>query len=109
MVVPVEGSATARAILPHLTEAEQVRLLGAPVTAALRDEFHATRARGYAVNDGDIEPSAVAMASAIVSRQGVPHGALVLTGPAERLAVTRRSEVGERLRREAGALSQAVG
>ena len=45
----------------------------------LRAEFHATRARGYAINDGDIEPSAVAMAAAIVSRQGVPHGALVLS------------------------------
>jgi IclR family acetate operon transcriptional repressor len=109
MVVPVAGSATARAILPHLAEPEQARLLDAPVTPALREEFHATRARGYAINDGDIEPSAVAMASAIVSRQGVPHGALVLTGPAERLAPARRNEVGALLRREAEVLSQGLG
>lgn len=109
MIVPVRGSATARAILPHLPEPEQERLLGAPASAALREEFRATRARGYAVNDGDIEPSAVALAAAIVSRKGVPAGALVLTGPAERLTPACRAEVGERLRHEAEALTAAVG
>jgi IclR family acetate operon transcriptional repressor len=108
MIVPVRGSATARAILPHLTEDEQARLLGAPVTAALREEFAASRARGYAVNDGDIEPSAVSLAAAIVSRQGLPAGALVLTAPAERLVPARRGELGARLRQEAEALSQAL-
>lgn len=49
------------------------------------------------------------MAAAIVSRQGVPAGALVLTGPAERLVPARRAEVGEKLRREAEALTPAVG
>lgn len=109
MIVPVNGSATARAVLPWLGEAEQVRLLGAAVTDALRAEFAATRARGYAVNDGDIEPSAVALASAIVARGGTPAGALVLTGPADRLAPARRAGMGEQLRREAETLSQAIG
>jgi IclR family acetate operon transcriptional repressor len=108
MVVPVHGSATARAVLPWLGEEEQARLLGTTVTDALRDEFAATRARGYAVNDGDIAPSAVALASAIVPHRGVPAGTLVLTGPAERLGSERWSEIGELLRREAEALSQAV-
>ena len=109
MVVGVSGSATARAILPHLAQAAQERLLGARVSAAMRDEFDATRARGYAVNDGEVAPGAVAMASAIISRLGVPAGALVLTGPAERLPPARRAEVGERLRREAESLTQALG
>ncbi len=109
MVVRIEGTATARAFLPHLPEAEQARLLGVPVTAAQREEFRATLARGYAVNDGEIAPSAVAMAAAIVSRQGVPAGTLVLTGPTERLTPVRRADVGERLRREAEALTEAVG
>ena len=109
LIVPVQGSATARAILPHLAEGEQERLLGAPVTAELRAEFAATLARGYTINDGEVAPSAVAMAAAIVSRQGVPAGALVLTGPAERLTAARRGDVGARLRREAEALTQAIG
>ena len=49
------------------------------------------------------------MAAAIVSRQGVPAGALVLTGPTERLTAARRPAIGERLRHEAEALTQAVG
>jgi len=106
MIVRVHGSATARAILPYLAESEQARLLGAPVTPELRKEFAATRDRGYAVNDGDIEPSAVALASAILDREGTPVAALVLTGPAERLDPKRRAEIGERLRQEAAALTQ---
>jgi len=107
MVVQIEGTATARAILPHLPEAEQERLLGRAISPATRDEFAATRERGYAVNDGDIEPSAVAMASSIVDRQGTPIGAVVLTGPAERFPPERRPELGELLRDGAQQLSGA--
>jgi DNA-binding IclR family transcriptional regulator len=108
MVVRVEGSATARAILPYLTQDEQVRLLGRPVSPEQHEEFAATRQRGYAVNDGDIEPSAVAMASPVFERQGTPAGALVLTGPAERLAPERRADIGERLRAAANQLSASA-
>ena len=105
MVVRVEGSATARAVLPYLPALEQERLLGGPVPPAGQAEFAETRARGYAVNDGDIEPSAVALASAILGREGLPAGALVLTGPAERLTPARRREIGEKLSLEAQQLS----
>jgi DNA-binding IclR family transcriptional regulator len=107
LVIRIEGSATARAILPYLPEADQARLLGRPVTAALRVEFEATLARGYAVNDGEVEESAVAMAAAIVLHRGPPVGALVLTGPAERLTPERRAQLGGPLRREAETLMQA--
>jgi IclR family acetate operon transcriptional repressor len=107
MVVRVHGSATARAILPYLPESEQERLFGGPIPPAMREEFAAARTRGYAINDGEVEPSAVALASAIFDRQGVPAGALVLTGPAERLAPARRPEIGEKLRGEARQLSEA--
>ena len=109
MVVPVRGSATARAILPYLPESEQARLLGEPLSDGMRGEFAATRSRGYALNDGDIEPSAVALASAILDRQGQPVGALVLTGPAERLDRARRDEIGQKLYREAQAPSEIQG
>lgn len=97
MVVQIEGTATARAILPYLPVTEQERLLGRSVSATLCDEFAATRERGYAVNDGDIDPSAVAMASGVFDRQGAPIGAVVLTGPAERFPPERRVELGEML------------
>lgn len=108
MVVRVEGSATARAILPYLPEEEQARLLGRAVSPEQREEFAATRQRGYAVNDGDIEPSAVAMASAVFERQGAPAGALLLTGPGERLPPARRAELGQKLRDAAAQLSTSA-
>jgi len=108
MVVQVEGSATARAILPYLPENEQERLLGHPVSYALRGEFIATRQRGYAVNDGDIDPSAVALAAAVFERPQEPSGAIVLTGPSERLGPERRIELGEMLRTAAQELSSAA-
>lgn len=109
LVVRVHGTATARAILPYLSADEQERLLGEPASPAMRDEFAASLARGYAINDGDIEPSAVALAAAILGPDGLPVGALVLTGPAERLAPGRRAELGELLVAEARQLSEAAG
>lgn len=108
LVVPVRGSATARAILPYLTTSEQERLFGGPLPDAVRADLGAIRACGYAVNDGDVEPNSVAMASAILGRDGVPVGALVLTGPTERLAPARRGAIGEKLRSEALLLCEAV-
>lgn len=109
IVVPVEGSATARAVLPFLSEAEQERLLGYAVPAAMRAQFDATRERGYAINDEDIVAGAVAMAAAILGPQGTPAGSLVLTGPGERLTPERRGEMGEKLRLAADQLSQGYG
>lgn len=106
IVVRVEGSATFRAVLPHLPEAEQERLLGGPVPDPLRAEFARTRAQGYAVNDGDIQVGAVAIASAIIGPDGRPAGSLVLTGPSERLPPSRWQELGELLRAAARQLSQ---
>ena len=105
LVVPLAGSATARAVLPHLAQDEQARLLGGPASEQLRAQFAETRARGYAVNDGDIVPEAVALASAIVGPRGAALGALVLTGPAERLPESRRPEMGRALRASAARLS----
>jgi IclR family acetate operon transcriptional repressor len=108
LIVPVEGSATARAVLPHLSAAEQARLLGGPPSAQLLAEFAGTRARGYAVNDGDIVPEAIAMASAILGPAGGALGALVLTGPAERLPPVRRAAIGPMLQQTAQRLSLAA-
>ena len=105
LVVPLAGSATARAVLPYLADAEQQRLLGSPPPAEMMAEFEATRQRGYAVNDGDIVPEAIAMASAIIGARGVAVGALVLTGPAERLSPARRAEIGPQLYQAARQLS----
>jgi IclR family acetate operon transcriptional repressor len=109
MIVPLEGSATARAIMAHMEEGEVERLLSGPAPAPLRRDFTATRERGYAINDGDIAAGAIALASAILTPFGRPLGALVLTGPSERLTPPRRGEIGDLLRDRARQLSQALG
>jgi len=101
IVVPIAGSATGRAVLPWLDEAEAARLSG----SAPQAEWAEIRRRGYAVNDGDMVPGAVALASAIVDGQGRIAGSLVLTGPAERIAPERHAELGQRLRAAAMQLS----
>ena len=107
MVVPMEGSATARAILSYLPEIEQAHRLGRRISGAMREEFTATRSRGYAINDRDIEPNAVAVAAAILDEEGMPAGALVVSGPAERLA-GRHDQIGTALRAAAMQLSQVA-
>lgn len=105
MVVQLKGTATARAVLPYLPPEAQARWLGTPVSLAHQAEFAATRIRGYAVSDGEIEPSAVALASAILRADGSPAGALVLTGPGERIPPDRRTELGQMLHKAAEQLS----
>jgi IclR family acetate operon transcriptional repressor len=107
MVVPSHGSATARAVLPYLSAPEQRNLLSAPPDADLLAQFAATRARGYAVNDGDIVAGAVAIASAVLGPDERPLGTLVLTGPSERLGPERRALLGGQLAGAARLLSAA--
>jgi IclR family acetate operon transcriptional repressor len=98
MVVPVEGSATAKAMLAHLSEGDQARLIGAAPPPALQAELAQTRMRGYAVNDGDVMPGSVTLASALLDANARPLGALVVTGPAERMRRERWPELGGYLR-----------
>lgn len=94
LVIKIHGSATARAVLPYLNLREQTRLLGAEPEGAVIEQFAATIARGYAVNDGDIVAEAIAIASAILDGDEQPLGALVLTGPSKRMYPLRREELG---------------
>jgi DNA-binding IclR family transcriptional regulator len=98
MTVPIEGSATAKAFLPYLDAAGQAALLGAPPSPALLDEFARTRARGYAVNDGEIVPGSVAIAAPLLDTAGRPVGTIVVVGPSERIVADRRPPIGALLR-----------
>ncbi|MCJ2178668.1 IclR family transcriptional regulator [Novosphingobium album (ex Hu et al. 2023)] len=109
IVIPLHGSATGRAVLPYLPSEEQARFLGAAPGALAEAEFALTRERGYAVNDEELQPGAVAMASAILGHEGAPVGTLVLTGPAERLGIERREAVGALLRDGARQLASELG
>ena len=101
MSVPMQGSATARAYLAFLPAREQEELLGAPPTAAMLEDFSRTRTRGYAINDGDVHPGSIAIAAPVLTGPSQPVGALVVVGPADRIAPERRADIGQALK-EAG-------
>ena len=107
MIVPVKGTATAKAILPYLSPERQSQLLGWPPDEALRQAFAMTLEQGYAISDGEVVPGSVSLASAIFASDGQPCGALVVTGPADRIAPARWPEIGTRLRNAAQLASRA--
>lgn len=106
MVVPVEGSATARAYLSSLDAVAQAALLGRQPDAAMQTEIQEVRARGYAVSAGEVVAGSVTVA-APVTDAGVSVGALVITGPSERLPPERRGEIGAILLSAAAKLGQS--
>lgn len=108
LVVPITGSATARAVLPYMSAQDQQRLLSAEPDAELLEQYRQTRERGYAVNDGDIVTGATAIASAVLDAAGRPLGSLVLTGPSERLGLDRRAKLGSQLHAAAKSLSSGL-
>ncbi|MEV6957018.1 IclR family transcriptional regulator [Streptomyces sp. NPDC051183] len=88
--IPMHSTAVGKAVLAHLAPAEAdavVRAAGMPALTprtltdreALAGELGAVRARGYAVDDEENEPSVRCVAAAVFDRAGVPVGAVSLT------------------------------
>lgn len=107
MVAPVRESATGRAVLAHMSIEEQTEWLGAPPDPEMLDHFAATRARGYSISDGDIVAGSVTLAAPILGFDGRPVGAVVVTGPAERVTPGRRDAIGAAVAQTARNLSSA--
>ena len=97
MPIHVEGTATSRAVFAHMTPEVIAEHFGPDHAGLSPEEREQTLRRGYAINDGDIVPGSVTMASAILSDQPVPLGAVVITGPADRFPPDRRETLGRKL------------
>lgn len=108
MAVPVRNSATGRALLPYMSPDQQVELLGQPPDKALRTEFAASLKRGYSISDGDVIAGTTSLAAPIFEVDGSAVGAVVVSGPSERLTAKRYSSVGAMTLQTAGALSRGV-
>ena len=106
LFVPVRGSATGRAILPYLSPARQLELLGAPPDAAMKAEFEAMRARGYSISVGDVAEDSTSIAAPIFEMDGVPVGAIVVSGPSDRLSEAH-PRIGAMVEKAARALSHS--
>jgi IclR family acetate operon transcriptional repressor len=91
--LPLLHSSAARVIAAHLpaNELETFRR----VHPALDDEATLARARrrGWAVNDREIVPDARVVGAPILSSDGYPLGALILSGPTSRISADRMKEL----------------
>ena len=105
LAVPVRRSATSRAVLPYMTREQQIELLGEPPDSRLLSEFAATLKRGFSVSDGDVISGSTNIAAPILELDGRPIGAVVASGPSERLTAKRQREVGAMVLETARSLS----
>jgi len=89
MSVPAMGSATSRAILPYMSIERWTEFLAAPPATAELEEFRATVARGYSISSGVVVEGFTNIA-APVFEDGRPVGAILVSGPSDRLSDTHR-------------------
>jgi DNA-binding IclR family transcriptional regulator len=105
--VPVRGSATSRAVLPYMTRERQIELLGKAPDARLLADFAATLAKGYAISVGEVAECSTYIA-APVFEMGQPVGAVVVSGPSERLTAMRSRKIGDMVLQTARGLSRGA-
>lgn len=106
MAVPVSGSATARAMLPYMTEERQTQLLGNRPDAALLEEFAVTRQRGFSVSDGEVTTGATTLAASILEVDGRPSAAIAVSAPSGRMPARKHATIGAMICRAARKLSR---
>lgn len=105
--VPARGSATSRALLPYMTRERQTELLGKAPDARLLADFAATLKNGYAISVGEVAEGSTNIAAAIFE-MGQPVGAVVVSGPSERLTAARYRKIGDRVLQTARGLSRGA-
>lgn len=86
-VIPVRESATGRILLPFLSSERQRELLGGPPEADFLDLIAQCRARGYAAS-GEVNAPTMTIAAPVFD-DGLPIGAIAITGPTERMVPDR--------------------
>jgi len=115
LVAPAHATASGKAWLAHLPEAEALAILGrdglrrlTPRTLTSRTKLLAqlrqTQARGYAIVDEELVEGGRAAAAPIVVA-GAVVGAVALSGPTFRLSLARLERLAPRIRRAAGDLA----
>jgi DNA-binding IclR family transcriptional regulator len=118
---PAHATSTGKAILAHLPEAEAFEALGhnrrlraaTPKTLTdretLRADLAATRARGYATADGELEDNFAAVGAPVFNHEGRVTGAISIGGPLTRLTAARVPELAALLQAAAGRISRRMG
>lgn len=104
IALPLNG-AGGLAVLAHLTVDQLRRVMGDTPDAALLEALQVIRTRGWALNHGDIVPQASAVGSAILDTDGRPIGAVVISGPTERMPSAELPRLGRLAQNAAASLS----
>ena len=94
-----------------LAESDRPRLTARTLTdlPALEAALHETRARGWALDDGEHAESLRCVAAAIHDEEGAPIAAVSVSGPASRLDDAAVAALGPRVRRAAAAVTRDYG
>jgi IclR family acetate operon transcriptional repressor len=95
--LPLPHSSAARAIAAHLPEEELASLCRAHPSLDDAAALARVRRRGYAVNDREIVSDARVVGAPVLSTDGYPLGALIVSGPTSRVTKRRLAEIGTAL------------
>jgi IclR family acetate operon transcriptional repressor len=91
-----------------MTLQAQIELLGEPPDARELAEFAATLRRGYSVSEGDVVAGSTNVAAPVLEVDGRPVGAIVVSGPSERLTTKNLRRIGTMVLQTARSLSGSV-
>ena len=92
--VPAKDSATGRAILPYMSHERQIEFLGAAPDSAQLEVFAETAMRGYAISSGIVVPGFTNIAASVFDADSRPVGAVLVTGPSDRLPTNDHPKIG---------------
>ncbi|WP_309572169.1 IclR family transcriptional regulator [Deinococcus sp.] len=118
---PLHAGACPKAVLAYLPPEQQEAVLNrlpdmprfTPRTeldpAALREELHATRLRGYAISDLDIDEEARGVGAPIFGAGGGVIGAISVGGPASRMTPQRLADLGAQINSAGQRISRQLG
>lgn len=93
-ILPARESAAGQAVLAYMPVDRQARILGGEPDKAMLSRLSAARKRGFALNQGAIEPGSIAVAAAILDLDGAPVAAISVSGPAERMKADAQARIG---------------
>jgi DNA-binding IclR family transcriptional regulator len=106
LVIPARASATAWAILPHMSPMQQMQYLGEAPDEILLKEFSRTLEHGFAVSRGDVFAGSTNIAAPIFEMDGRPIGAVLISIPNDRAGPEEEERLGYMVRETAQRLSR---
>lgn len=118
--VPPHAAAIGKAVLASLPPEQRAPFLGAEPYPALtrrtitrqrvlEEELARTRQRGYALDNEEVEVGAACVAAPILASDGLPVGAISVSGLAARLPEDARPALGREVRRWCDQISAELG